>query len=85
MASRALVDVSAYRDYRSFLADHYARRSAHKGGCSYAEFARRLGLRSPHYLKLVMDGARNRKPDSRCASGRPAASLAGLSTTFARW
>jgi uncharacterized protein (TIGR02147 family) len=59
MASRAAVDVFAYRDYRAFLGAYYARRKAEKNGFSHAEFSQHIGLRSPNYLKLVIDGDRN--------------------------
>jgi uncharacterized protein (TIGR02147 family) len=59
MATRAPVDVFAYRDYRAFLRAYYDRRKGEKDGFSHAEFSQRIGLRSPNYLKLVIDGARN--------------------------
>lgn len=59
MAKRALVDVFAYRDFRAFLGAFYERRSAQKDGYDYSEFAKRVGLRSANYLKLVIDGERN--------------------------
>jgi uncharacterized protein (TIGR02147 family) len=63
MAARALVDVFGYRDYRAFLGAYYERRKAQKGGYSFAEFSREVGLRSPNYLKLVIDGGRNLTPE----------------------
>src|SRR5688572_6139292 len=50
-------DVFAYLDYRSYLRALYASRK--RRGASYRSFARRAGLRSPNYLKLVIDGERN--------------------------
>ena len=52
------VDVFLYLDYRQFLRDYYADRRQH-GRISHRSFSQRAGLRSPNYLKLVMDGARN--------------------------
>lgn len=63
MATRASVDVFAYRDYRAFLRAYYDRRKAEKNGFSHAEFSQRIGLRSPNYLKLVIDGGRNLTSD----------------------
>jgi uncharacterized protein (TIGR02147 family) len=63
MASRAAVDVFGYRDYRAFLRAYYERRKAEKDGFSHAEFSKGIGLRSPNYLKLVIDGARNLTAD----------------------
>jgi uncharacterized protein (TIGR02147 family) len=50
-------DVFAYLDYRAYLRAIYERRKPR--GASYRSFARRAGLRSPNYLKLVIDGDRN--------------------------
>jgi uncharacterized protein (TIGR02147 family) len=63
MATRAKVDVFAYRDFRAFLRAYAERHRAEKGGFSPAEFTKRVGLRSPNYLKLVIDGERNLTPD----------------------
>jgi uncharacterized protein (TIGR02147 family) len=63
MPTRAAVDVFGYRDYRAFLLAYYDRRKAEKSGFSHAEFSRGIGLRSPNYLKLVIDGQRNLTPD----------------------
>jgi uncharacterized protein (TIGR02147 family) len=59
MGARAAVDVFHYQDYRSFLREFYERNKQLKGGYSLRAFSRGTGLRSPNYLKLVMDGARN--------------------------
>jgi uncharacterized protein (TIGR02147 family) len=63
MASRAKVDVFAFRDYRAFLRAFSDRQRGEKQGFSPAEFAKRVDLRSANYLKLVMDGQRNLTPD----------------------
>ncbi|MEM9191492.1 MAG: TIGR02147 family protein [Myxococcota bacterium] len=59
VARRQQIDVFQYLDYRAFLRDWY--RTNNEGGrsVSYRAFSRRAGLRSPNYLKLVMDGDRN--------------------------
>ena len=59
----AEIDVFAYLDYRAFLRDYYRARKATGRGFSYRNFSRRAGLKSPNYLKLVVDGARNLSPD----------------------
>lgn len=56
-------DVFQYLDYRAFLRDYYVDRKTHGRGFSFRAFSRRAGLRSPNYLKLVMDGARNLTPE----------------------
>jgi hypothetical protein len=57
------IDVFAYLDYRAFLREYYRARKAAGRGFSYRSFSRRAGLRSPNYLKLVVDGARNLSSD----------------------
>jgi len=59
VGSRAPVDVFRHADYREFLRAYYERRKLQKRGISLRAFSRRVGLRSPNYLKLVMDGDRN--------------------------
>lgn len=51
--------VYEYVDYRHFLRDHYAASKAEKPQYSFRYFARRAGLSSSNFLKLVMDGKRN--------------------------
>src|SRR5262245_54761071 len=55
-------DVFEYLDYRAFLRDVYVHRKAESRGFSFRAFSRRAQLRSPNYLKLVMDGERNLSP-----------------------
>lgn len=52
------LDIYQYGDYRTFLADFYRREKARSPGFSHRSFARRAGLASPNYLKLVIDGVR---------------------------
>ncbi len=52
------LDIFQYGDYRTYLADFYRREKAHSPGFSHRSFARRAGLASPNYLKLVIDGSR---------------------------
>jgi len=63
MRKRALLDVFRYQNYRAFLSDYYRQRKAAKDGFSLRAFSKRVGLRSPNYLKLVMDGDRNLTPE----------------------
>ncbi len=58
-AVAAAPDVFEFLDYRAFLAAYYADRKENGRGFSYRAFSRRVGLRSPNYLKLVIDGDRN--------------------------
>jgi len=57
------VDVFRYLDYRAYLRDHYADRKEHGRGFSFRAFSKLAKLRSPNYLKLVMDGDRNITPE----------------------
>ena len=57
---RALtINVYEYLDYRDFLRDAYADLKQRQRGFSYRWFARRAGMSSPNFLKLVIDGQRN--------------------------
>jgi uncharacterized protein (TIGR02147 family) len=58
----APIDVFAYLDYRAYLRDFYQARKAKGRGFSFRSFSRRAGLKSPNYLKLVIDGERNLSP-----------------------
>jgi uncharacterized protein (TIGR02147 family) len=51
------VEVFDYLDYRAYLRDVYL--EGKKRGLSHRSFSRRAGLRSPNYLKRVIDGDRN--------------------------
>ncbi len=62
MSRAATIDVFQYLDYRAFLRDWYRANNQDGRTLSYRAFARRAGLRSPNYLKLVMDGDRNLSP-----------------------
>ncbi len=58
--ARRAVDVFAFRDYRLFLRAYYDEgRAQGSSAVSLRAFGKRAGLRSPNYLKLVMDGTRN--------------------------
>ncbi|MEZ4366804.1 MAG: TIGR02147 family protein [Kofleriaceae bacterium] len=59
--------VFEYADYRAYLRDTYAHRKATQRGFSYRSFARKAGLSSPNYLKLVIDGQRNLAPKGAAA------------------
>ncbi len=47
-----------YSDHRVFLRDAYLEEKARDPTFSYALFSKRIGIRSPNYLKLVIDGKR---------------------------
>lgn len=51
-------DVFAYLDYRAFLRDHYSWGKTYRN-LSHRGLSRRAGIKSPSFLKRVMDGTRN--------------------------
>lgn len=55
------IEVFDFLDYRDFLRGYYEHKKAGRG-FSYRAFSRRAGLKSPNYLKLVIDGDRNLTP-----------------------
>jgi uncharacterized protein (TIGR02147 family) len=50
--------VFSYTDFRRFLADHYSHRKRARAGFSFRAFTKEAKVRSPNYLKLVIDGER---------------------------
>lgn len=58
VTSSRTIDVFGFRDYRAFLRAYYAHHRLSLRG-----FSMRAGIRSPNYLKLVMDGQRNLSPE----------------------
>lgn len=51
--------VSHYLDFREFLRDYYLHQKKVVRNYTYAVFSARADIRSPNYLKLVIDGKRN--------------------------
>jgi uncharacterized protein (TIGR02147 family) len=60
------VDVSVFDflDYRAFLRAYYDAAKRTRAGFSYRLFSQQAGLKSPNFLKLVIDGERNLGPES---------------------
>ncbi|MBK6848100.1 MAG: TIGR02147 family protein [Proteobacteria bacterium] len=48
-----------FTDYRAYLRAHYEAEKKRRAGFSFRLFSRLAGLRSPNFLKLVIDGQRN--------------------------
>lgn len=74
-------EVFAYLDYRAYLRDYYTSRKAQGTSFSFRSFSRKAKLRSPNYLKLVMDGARNLTAEM-AARFAQACGLGGEGTTY---
>src|SRR3982750_3388940 len=59
-------EISVYTDFRQFLKDFYDFKvQQHKdsfGSYSYKTFAAAADIKSPNYLKLIIDGERNLSP-----------------------
>ncbi len=62
MARAGSIDVFDYLDFRAFLRDVYLDGKKRRG-LSYRGFSRRVGLKSPNYLKRIIDGERNLSED----------------------
>lgn len=58
------VSVYAHQNYREYLKVFYESKKREGSGFTYAHFAQRAGLRSPNYLKLVIDGTKNLTPNN---------------------
>lgn len=58
MADKTRPAAFDYLDYRGFLRDYYIAEKE-SSGLSYRTFSKRAGIKSPNYLKLVIDGDRN--------------------------
>ncbi|MDD9933522.1 MAG: TIGR02147 family protein [Myxococcales bacterium] len=58
MAAPESPDVFTFLDYRAYLRAYYDYQKGRRA-FSFRAFSRRAGLKSPNYLKLVMDGERN--------------------------
>jgi uncharacterized protein (TIGR02147 family) len=75
------VDVFQFLDYRAFLRAYYTAEKARRPAFSHRFFSRLAGLRSPNFLKLVMDGERNLGPDT-VPKFAHAIGLTGEASTF---
>lgn len=60
--------LAAYTDFRSYLKDFYNyKRASQKNSIrpySYAHFSAAANIKSPNYLKLIIEGQRNLSPES---------------------
>jgi uncharacterized protein (TIGR02147 family) len=52
-------EIARYRCYRVFLKDFFEYKKSLRAGFSYRQFAGLVGLKSPNYLQLVIQGKRN--------------------------
>ncbi len=75
------VNVFEFLDYRAFLRAYYAAEKARKPAFSHRFFSRLAGLKSPNFLKLVMDGERNLGPET-VPKFSHAMGLSGEAATF---
>lgn len=80
-SSSSAIDVFGYLDYRAFLRDFYNAKKSGGRGFSFRSFSRKAGLKSPNYLKLVIDGERNLSDDM----AQRFASACGLGDDEARY
>jgi uncharacterized protein (TIGR02147 family) len=61
---KSAVRVFGYLDYRAYLKAHYQATKAQRPSYSFRLFSKLAGLRSPNFLKLVIDGQRNLSTES---------------------
>ena len=59
-----LPNIFDYVDYRKFLQDHYAHMKESTDYFSHRYFAQKAGIRSPNFLKNVMEGRKNLSKES---------------------
>ena len=75
--SASLPDLSEYMDYRLFLADFYhAKKAQTKTSIrpySYAIFSAAADIKSPNYLKMIIEGKRNLSNDMIAKFGKACA------------
>src|SRR6478735_3578352 len=75
------VSVYDFLDYRAYLRAYYEAAKRSRPSFSFRLFSKLAGLKSPNFLKLVMDGERNLGPDS-IARFASALGLAALEAEF---
>ena len=51
--------IFSYIDYRSFLKDYYEEQKKNSRSFSYRYFAKKAGINSPNFLKLIIESKRN--------------------------
>ena len=59
-----MLSVFDYQHYREYLKDYYLGQKKQGTGFTYARFSALAGLKSPNYLKLVMDAQKNLTPEN---------------------
>ncbi len=62
-ARKVAVRVQDFLDYRAYLRAYYEEAKQSRPGFSFRLFSKLAGLKSPNFLKLVMDGQRNLGPE----------------------
>ena len=61
--NKSLPQLSQYADFREYLRDYYNYQKQVQRGYTYSVFSARADIKSPNYLKLVIDGKRNLSED----------------------
>ena len=59
-----MLSVCDYQQYREYLRDYYLDQKRRKTGLTYSRFSAAAGIKSPNYLKLVIDGQKNLTPEN---------------------
>ncbi|MEO5969910.1 MAG: TIGR02147 family protein [Bdellovibrionia bacterium] len=53
-----------YQNYREFLKEYYNDQKTKRTGFTYSRFSSMAKLKSPNYLKMIIDGTRNLTPEN---------------------
>jgi uncharacterized protein (TIGR02147 family) len=64
LSRKSVVRIFDHLDYRAYLKAHYQATKAQRPSYSFRLFSKLAGLRSPNFLKLVIDGQRNLSAES---------------------
>jgi uncharacterized protein (TIGR02147 family) len=59
MVNQGPPQILNYRNYREFVGDSYHFKKSLRAGFSFRRFSQMVGVRSPNYLQLVIQGKRN--------------------------
>lgn len=54
-----MISIFDYQQYRDYLRDYYLEQKRQGTGMTYSRFSVAAGIRSPNYLKVVIDGQKN--------------------------
>jgi uncharacterized protein (TIGR02147 family) len=59
-----MISIFEYQQYRDYLRDFYLDQKLRKTGMTYVRFSEAAGIRSPNYLKVVIDAQKSLTPEN---------------------